>query len=107
MNIKYLPYRLRFIGIPALAASLSFSFPNILTYAFQSSKLPQVRLSYLEERVAQSNLPEYVCQLGVEQTNLSPPNANYKSSIICGRGTPIRLNLNVYKANVNFPNEFI
>ena len=66
-----------------------------------------VSLNSLEGRIAQNPLPEYICQVGVEQTNSSPPNANYKSSITCGRGIPVRLNLNVYKANVNFPKEFI
>jgi hypothetical protein len=59
------------------------------------------------DRLAQSQLPEYVCQQGLEQTNLSPPTANYKSSITCGRGTPVTLKIDVYKANVNVPTRLI
>jgi hypothetical protein len=106
MNISHLFYRLSFMGVSALTASLSLSISNVLASTSQGLELP-VSLSSLNGRLAQVPLPEYVCQVGVEQTNLSPPNANYKSSVTCGRGTPVRLNLNVYKANVNFSNELI
>lgn len=57
--------------------------------------------------ISQSQRPEYICDTGAEITNAAPPNVNWRSSITCLRGTPSRIEMFIYYANVNFPKDYI
>jgi hypothetical protein len=55
--------------------------------------------------VSQLTAPAYVCNISVQQSNATPPTANYVASLTCSVGVPGGLVLSVYNSNVNFPTE--
>lgn len=91
-----------------LLSSILPSFKRSDAHAFSSenSQIEQVDNQDPGFEISQGPLPEYLCDTGAEITNPASPLVNWRSSITCLRGTPSRIEMFVYYANVNFPGSY-
>lgn len=60
-------------------------------------------LSNKSSLVSQLTSIAYHCNLAADQTNATPPTANYRANLSCSVGKPLGIVFSIYNSNVNFP----
>jgi hypothetical protein len=99
---KFLKFNLTYFVAISVVIELLF-LCSAKGSSFSKTREHQFLTSDSINRISQNNLPPYFCSISSEQTNLTPPTVNWRSSASCARGIPTRLSTDVYYANVNFP----
>lgn len=99
---------LALVAISLASMSYFYSSPVEAKSSYVNSSQPNHSSSTRDSsgNLSQLNLPVYLCDFGVEQTNPLPPNAVWGGSIACVTGSPVSMTIEVYYANVNFPNTY-